>query len=245
VRRFSLLVFIFLCYNTLSLQATRQFTLAPHLDCLQAPHLRRFSFLRSLQMTLRDGKPCKKCGTSDWYGTGRCKQCSHQYSKRWKQANKAKVADRNRAYQQANKSKVADQKRAWHQANKSRIANQKRAYRQANKSNIADRVRAWHQANPDKVKAIYSRRRTRKSKAGGSFTGYEWKQLVKHQNGRCLACGKKKKLTADHVIPVASGGTSNISNIQGLCQPCNSSKGTHTTDYRKGSFLRWIQRKML
>ena len=49
----------------------------------------------------------------------------------------------------------------------------------------------------------------------------------------CLCCNRRRKLTADHVIPVSKGGTSYISNIQPLCQPCNSSKGTKTTDFRE------------
>jgi 5-methylcytosine-specific restriction endonuclease McrA len=48
-----------------------------------------------------------------------------------------------------------------------------------------------------------------------------------------LCCDKKRKLTADHIVPVSKGGTSNISNIQPLCGPCNSSKGAKTVDYRR------------
>jgi 5-methylcytosine-specific restriction endonuclease McrA len=76
-------------------------------------------------------------------------------------------------------------------------------------------------------------RRTRKTLAGGCFTPAEWNTLCKHYKHRCLCCGKRRKLTADHVIPISKGGTSNIDNIQPLCGPCNSSKGTKSTDYRR------------
>ena len=66
----------------------------------------------------------------------------------------------------------------------------------------------------------------------GSFTSAEWFALCKLYGNRCLCCGKRKKLTADHVIPVAKGGTSNIDNIQPLCGPCNAHKHTGTTDFR-------------
>jgi len=41
---------------------------------------------------------------------------------------------------------------------------------------------------------------------------------------------------ADHVLPVSKGGTSYISNIQPLCQPCNSGKKDKHIDYRPENF---------
>ena len=100
-----------------------------------------------------------------------------------------------------------------------------------------DRDRAkslkWAKENPDKKKSKDNRHRTAKTKAGGSFTIEEWKYLCRECAYRCLCCGKRKKLTADHVIPVSKGGTSNIDNIQPLCGPCNSSKRDGTLDFRK------------
>lgn len=57
--------------------------------------------------------------------------------------------------------------------------------------------------------------------------------LIAEYNFKCLHCGKIKPLTADHVVPIAKGGTSNIGNIQPLCKACNSSKGTNIVDYRR------------
>jgi 5-methylcytosine-specific restriction endonuclease McrA len=48
-----------------------------------------------------------------------------------------------------------------------------------------------------------------------------------------LCCGRPDvKLTQDHVVPLARGGSNLIDNIQPLCASCNSSKGTQTIDYR-------------
>ena len=76
-------------------------------------------------------------------------------------------------------------------------------------------------------------RRTRKTAAGGAYTHAQWVVLCNKYGYKCLCCNKKRKLAADHVIPVSKGGTSNIENIQPLCGPCNSKKGTKTTDYRR------------
>jgi 5-methylcytosine-specific restriction endonuclease McrA len=91
---------------------------------------------------------------------------------------------------------------------------------------------AYKRKNAARINAINNTWRTRKTQAGGSFTAEEWKLLCKKYNYKCLCCGKRKKLTADHVIPVSKGGSSNITNIQPLCQSCNSKKRAGTTDFR-------------
>jgi hypothetical protein len=68
---------------------------------------------------------------------------------------------------------------------------------------------------------------------GGSFTKQEWNDLLAKYNYRCVRCGNKRHISADHVIPVSLGGSSNIDNIQPLCRRCNSSKGARSSrDYR-------------
>jgi hypothetical protein len=42
---------------------------------------------------------------------------------------------------------------------------------------------------------------------------------------RCKSCGAGKKLTIDHINPVAKGGDESFENLQTLCRSCNSSKG--------------------
>lgn len=68
-----------------------------------------------------------------------------------------------------------------------------------------------------------------------SFTEEEWESLLASSNQACMCCGRtfdEIVITADHVIPLACGGTSTIDNIQILCRNCNSQKYTKTIDYR-------------
>ncbi len=137
-------------------------------------------------------------------------------------------------------------KRQWVQANPEKAKERNRRWAQTNPEKKKESVRRWARAHPEARRAHTHRRRTRKTGGGGSFTAAEFKALVRHYGGKCLCCGRTDvKLTADHVVPVAKGGTSNIDNIQPLCVPCNSSKKDKTIDYRPGKGLgRWVQKKL-
>jgi 5-methylcytosine-specific restriction endonuclease McrA len=67
---------------------------------------------------------------------------------------------------------------------------------------------------------------------GGKVSKQEWDEIKAKYQFKCLRCGKKKKLTMDHIIPISSGGSHTVGNIQPLCGPCNSIKATNTIDYR-------------
>lgn len=57
-------------------------------------------------------------------------------------------------------------------------------------------------------------------------------ELGRKHGYRCLACGAVEALQIDHVMPVSEGGSSDISNLQLLCGPCNFAKGSTVADYR-------------
>lgn len=42
--------------------------------------------------------------------------------------------------------------------------------------------------------------------------------------GKCQKCGFRHKLTVDHIIPRALGGSSALTNLQCLCERCNNKK---------------------
>ncbi len=83
---------------------------------------------------------------------------------------------------------------------------------------------------------IYGRNyKLRKRGAKGSFTPFEWIALKEQYDSMCLCCKRKEpevRLEADHVIPLAKGGTNYISNIQPLCRNCNAQKYLSQFDYR-------------
>jgi 5-methylcytosine-specific restriction endonuclease McrA len=130
------------------------------------------------------------------------------------------------------KKKQIAQSSSYYKRNKKKIKGNVKAWAKANPERVKALQREWVKRNPDYTRAQNSRRRTRITKAGGKFTAKEFKELCKKHNNKCLRCKKCNKLTADHVVPVSKGGSSNIENIQPLCMPCNTKKGTKSTDYR-------------
>lgn len=52
-------------------------------------------------------------------------------------------------------------------------------------------------------------------------------EIFKRDGFRCLECGatnKNSRLEIDHIVPVAQGGTDELSNLQTLCDDCNRAK---------------------
>ncbi len=110
-----------------------------------------------------------------------------------------------------------------------------RIYYQTHPEACRERGRTWRRNNPERKVAHEAKRRARKMQAGGSFTSQQWMALKASYNFTCLCCGRQEpqiKLTADHVIPIAKGGSNTISNIQPLCGTCNSRKNARIIDYR-------------
>jgi len=161
-------------------------------------------------------KICKNTGNSKYYKTEKARVTL----RRWREKNKEKI------YLWRNKYKEYDKE--YREKNKEKIREYSRLARQKNPTYRLD----WQRKNVDKVRANKSAYRARKAGNGGSFTSGEWKNLCEKYDNKCLCCGKETKLTADHIIPVTRGGTSNIDNIQPLCRSCNSAKHTKEIDYR-------------
>ena len=87
-----------------------------------------------------------------------------------------------------------------------------------------------------KDKTQYHRnRRNLEVGAEGSHTTKDWRVLKLRYLYMCLCCKRQEpeiKLEQDHIIPLSSGGTDYIENIQPLCRSCNGVKYTKTKDYR-------------
>jgi 5-methylcytosine-specific restriction protein A len=125
-----------------------------------------------------------------------------------------------------------EQRSAWRKANPEKHREEQKIYYQRHKRKVKTRIYVHRESIPGYRASERARRRTRISRAGGSFTSEQWYFLKKKYSFRCLCCLKKKSLEPDHVIPVAKGGTSDITNIQPLCGLCNKRKRDKDTDYR-------------
>ncbi|HVN79680.1 MAG TPA: HNH endonuclease [Terriglobia bacterium] len=154
------------------------------------------------------------------------------YRKKYYQEHREKIAEYSKiAYQKF----INDPERRARKAAKLREKRRnnpeyQRALRAKSMSKPEVRARAyvlqnkWKKEHKDMVLAQVNRRRTREYTASGSFTVLEWKALCAFFKHRCAMCRRKRKLTVDHIIPLSKGGSSFISNIQPLCQSCNSMK---------------------
>jgi 5-methylcytosine-specific restriction endonuclease McrA len=160
-----------------------------------------------------------------------------EYSKannaKWRKSHREEDLARKRKWYLKNRIYLLQQAHLWRINNRETSRESNRKWKKNNPEIVLREGREWRKNNPDKVKVNDHRRLALKAGNGGSFTAAEWNSLCKHYRQHCLCCNKKRKLTADHVVPLSKGGTSNIENIQPLCGPCNSRKGTKTIDYRK------------
>lgn len=130
----------------------------------------------------------------------------------------------------------------YHKSAKGKLA--KRKYQQSEKHRATRKRYKNSPKGRANVRKHENVRRTRKTQAGGSYTGFEWFTLCKFYEFSCLKCGKVflfEELTVDHIKPVSKGGTSFIWNLQPLCVSCNTGKGDRKIDYRK-SLPDWINR---
>lgn len=184
-------------------------------------------------MSKRNGKPCKRCGGNEWYTNGNCKHCHLERCRRRYAANSEKIREVQRYYCQSHREEARERASRWRKENLDKAQEHTRRWCKENPEKLREAIRRWKKANPDKCAVFRHRRRTRETKAGGSYTTTEWKDLCAYYDNKCLYPGcERTDLTADHVIPVAKGGRSDISNIQPLCSRHNKKKGTKTTDYR-------------
>lgn len=199
------------------------------------------------------GKPCPKGHVaSRRTSNGECCECGRAAARtRSAAVPKAVKKTRDASYRERNHVTLNARRRArWAENprrnkeaeakwNAGRGKEYKREWTRANKDRLNGLAREWKKANPDKVKAAKAdyykrnphigrleahRRRGRIRGADGHFTQDDVARIFAAQKGHCAACGKRRKLTIDHIKPLAKGGSNWPSNIQGLCLSCNQAK---------------------
>lgn len=153
--------------------------------------------------------------------------------------NKPRYRERSKAWIEAHPEETKTHQRRYFERHRERVyaknkrirANNPGRQQEYNRRNRHNQ-RAWMKRHPEYMIAASARRRARVLQAPGKFTSPEWQAMREFFGNICLRCKEALPLCADHVVPLACGGSNWISNIQPLCKSCNSTKHTNATDYR-------------
>ncbi len=141
-----------------------------------------------------------------------CKRCICRRQGKWTISNQEKYRVYNKQYVQTESGRK----------------NRNRAIRKYYKTESYNQAQRKYLASPKgKAKAIRGdhKHRARLKQTEATLTAQEWRDIQRQYNFRCCYCGKEKKLTRDHVLPLSKGGSLTKENIVPACQSCNSKKG--------------------
>lgn len=178
---------------------------------------------------------CSKCGINKPIGEfnknhrkregfeNNCNECLRSYTRKYKKDNKESVNAFNREYNRKNPEVKRESDRKWIERGDNR-----------QKKNAADKeYRKSHPASREYNAINLARRRARLRNAVGKVSAREWRDILNFYDNTCLSCGRNDiKLTLDHIVPLISGGSNSVDNVQPLCGSCNSRKSRKTIDYR-------------
>lgn len=140
---------------------------------------------------------------------------------------KEKARLRARIWRLANLEKDRANCKAWRQKNPERSKANIKRWAEANPERRRASCKKWEAANPEYLRSNLRNRRSRKLSAAGRHTPEEIAILAARQRYKCANCRRSIKTCheADHVMPLALGGSNWICNIQLLCRACNRKKG--------------------
>jgi 5-methylcytosine-specific restriction endonuclease McrA len=200
------------------------------------------------------GRPCKNGHLVERFvSNGACFGCLAMWAdvapreattkrrRAWYSKNSDKIAERRSAIYHLNPEKYRARSRQnywadpekyrkrvieWNAANPERLSEKNAAYYEANAVAMRARSQAWFYANKEHASVQRARRRALLNAAQGSHTAQELRDLFAKQKGKCAYCFKsiKSGYHADHIRPIARGGSNWITNIALACPTCNLRK---------------------
>jgi 5-methylcytosine-specific restriction endonuclease McrA len=182
----------------------------------------------------RTGKPLGAFGKSSREPDGlrpECKACR----KAVYEANAQQLRAKQNAYYHANIEERRAAQRAYNLANADIIRAKGKARYAAltpdQRALLERQKAAWKARNPEKVRASMRAAFHNRRAAPGRFTAAQFQLMCRLYGNRCACCGAGGKLTPDHIIALARGGSNRIANIQPLCLTCNKRKWTKSIAY--------------
>lgn len=150
---------------------------------------------------------------------------SSEYGKRWRLENLERSREMVRSWAARNKDYLVMRALEYDSTHRKERRAKAVKFRQSNQ-NYVDAVKRYQAKNPDVRRTTSSNRRARERGAIGSHSTDEVRSLFIKQDGKCGICklpidGKYHK---DHIVPLAAGGSNDISNIQITHPICNMRK---------------------
>ncbi len=146
------------------------------------------------------------------------------YTRQWYRKNRAHCLQRERKYRQRHRTHSRTYQREWYVRHRGEVLARVTDYAQKHPRKVREYKRRWEGRNEAHKRASTARRRARLRGAPGAFTQRQWRELCARHDHRCALCGRRRRLSVDHIIPLSKSGSNFISNIQPLCLPCNLRK---------------------
>lgn len=135
----------------------------------------------------------------------------------------------------------ADYRAEYHRNYRARldVIERSRQWRIDNRERIQEQTRLRRASHPEVFRVSKHRRRAREANAQGTHTAQDLRILIEESRNRCWWCGKKikGKFHVDHRVPLARGGSNDITNLCVSCPKCNHSKGAKLPQEWSGRLL--------
>ena len=161
---------------------------------------------------------------------------------RWRRENRSKWNAYMRRWRRKNRKRTNPILRAT-RAQMGDVYNAKRReYRRRNLAKLRFKARRYYWRNWEKKRIEHQAAVAKRKKARGKYTKTEWHHLLSAHRYRCAYCNRRitrRTASADHVIPLARGGTNWITNIVPSCLACNQQKNFLTAR----EYLRRLRRE--
>lgn len=162
-----------------------------------------------------------------YVSTGMCVSCRRIYVNEWRKANPERDLALKRVSREKNREANNLYSREWKKKNKPKVWQYNQVYREKNREAVKKKAKEYRDANPLVKRASEAKRRAIKKKSGGSYKPQEIKDLITKQKNKCIYCKSVlNKYHIDHIVPIISGGSNSIDNIQILCPTCNCRKSS-------------------